>query len=183
VVRNTAEVELAAVVDPVPETRRWAIEELRLAAENCYGSLYEALKNTDCEAVLVITPPETHCAVATEALESGKHMMVEKLLATTLPDVRSRIDAADRASRTLMVSQNYRFNRLARTVQHLVAEGVLGALITCRVNCQRDTRSRWSPDNFRYRMRHPYLRDMAIHHFDLLRALSGQNVRWIYGRS
>jgi predicted dehydrogenase len=82
-----------------------------------------------------------------------------------------------------MVSQNYRFNRPARTVQRLVAEEVLGALIACRVNCQRDTRSRWSPDNFRYRMRHPYLRDMAIHHFDLLRAVTGQNVRRLYGRS
>ena len=83
-VRNTAEVELAAVVDQVPETRRWAIEELGLAAENCYGSLYEALKSTDCEAVRVITPPETHCAVVTEALESGKHVMVEKPLPSDL---------------------------------------------------------------------------------------------------
>jgi predicted dehydrogenase len=183
VVCNTEGVEFAAVVDPVSEACRWATEVLRLGPGDCYVSLDEALQNAECEAVLVTTPPETHHSVVTEALESGKHVLVEKPLATTLPDARALIDAANRADRTLMVSQNYRFTRPARAVRSLVTEGVLGALIACKVACRRDTRSRWPPDNFRYRIRHPYLQDMAIHHFDLLRAVTGQNVRRIYGRS
>jgi predicted dehydrogenase len=169
-------VELAAVVDPEPEARR------NLEVTPGYGVLEEALEAVECDAVLVASPPGTHHVVAKAALEAGKHILCEKPLATTLQDAFDLVEIADKAQRILMVSQNYRYNAPFRTVQRLVMEGELGDLASIRISCRRDTRTLFAPNDFRYSMRHPYVFDMSIHHFDLIRAATGRDVRRVYAR-
>ena len=180
---KSAGIELIGVADEDPKARAWASENLGLTEDACYQSLGEALERLDCEAVLAITPPEAHYAVCREALAAQKHVLVEKPLAATLTDAQSLADEAERADRTVIVSQNYRFTPPARTVQSVVNEGTLGKLVSVKATCKRDTRKLFPPGDFRYQMHHPYAWDMAIHHFDLLRMLTGQNVRQIYANS
>ena len=170
-------VELVAVVDPDPEARQ--------AAEGAPGFevLEEALAGVECDAVLVVSPPGTHHAVAKAALETGKHVLCEKPLATRLEDAFDLVETAERAQRILMVSQNYRYNPPVRAVRRVVMGGELGELASIRINCRRDLRTLFPPDDFRYAMRHPYVLDMSIHHFDLIRAATGQDVRGVYARS
>jgi predicted dehydrogenase len=170
-------VELAAVVDPDPEARRY------VEATPGYGVLEEALEAVECEAVLVASPPGTHHVVAKAALEAGKHVLCEKPLATTLEDAFDLVETADKAERILMVSQNYRYNAPFCAVQRLVMEGGLGELASIRLSCRRDTRAQFAPDDFRYSMRHPYVLDMSIHHFDLIRAATGRDVTYVHARS
>jgi predicted dehydrogenase len=176
-------VELTAIVDPAEAARSWAAVNLGLAPDGCLASLDEALARPDWEAALVVTPPQTHHAVATTALRAGKHVLIEKPLATTLPEARALVATAAECGRTLMVSQNYRFRRPARAVQDLVAAGAIGELLAVKLACHRDTRLTFPPGDFRYRMRHPYVLDMAIHHLDLLRVLTGRDVRRVFARS
>jgi len=168
-------VELAAVVDS--EARRY------VETTPGYRVLEEALARVDCDAVLVASPPGTHHVVAKAALQAGKHVLCEKPLATTLQDAFDLVETADTAERILMVSQNYRYNAPFRAVQRLVMEGELGELASIRISCRRDTRTLFAPDDFRYSMRHPYVLDMSIHHFDLIRAATGRDVRGVYARS
>lgn len=170
-------VELAAVVDPDPEARRSA------DAAPAYGTLEEALAGVGCDAVVVASPPGTHHAVAKAALEAGKHVLCEKPLATGLEDALDLVEVAERAQRILMVSQNYRYNAPFRAVQRVVMGGELGELASVGIRCLRDTRTLFPPDDFRYAMRHPYVLDMSIHHFDLIRAATGRDVRSVYARS
>jgi predicted dehydrogenase len=169
--------ELAAVVDPDPEARRF------VQATPGYGVLEEALEGVECEAVLVASPPGTHHVVTKAALEAGKHVLCEKPLATTLQDAFDLVEAAGRAERILMVSQNYRYNAPFRAMQRLVMEGELGELASINISCRRDTRAQFAPDDFRYSMRHPYVLDMSVHHFDLIRAATGRDVHGVYARS
>ena len=170
-------VELAAVVDPDHAARQ--------ASEDApgYGVLEEALTSVECDAVLVASPPGTHQAVVKAALEAGKHVLCEKPLATSLEDALDLIEVAEQARRILMVSQNYRYNAPFRAVQRIVMEGELGELASIRISCRRDLGTLFPPDDFRYAMRHPYVLDMSIHHFDLLRAATGRDVRSVYARS
>jgi predicted dehydrogenase len=183
VVRDAGGAELVAVVDPAPEAQLFAEEELGLPPESRHTSLDEALQKTECDCVLVVTPPATHHAVVMEALRAARHVLVEKPLDTTLSGARALVEAARQAGRILMVSQNYRFNAPFRAAQGLVRSGVLGELVSIGIGCRRDTRALFPPDDFRYAMRHPYALDMAVHHFDLLRAMTGREVRRIDGRS
>jgi predicted dehydrogenase len=169
-------VDLAALVDPDPEARG------HVGATPGYGRLEEALAAVDCDAVLVASPPGTHHAVAKDALAAGKHVLCEKPLATSLEDAFDLVGVAERAQRILMVSQNYRYNAPFRAVQRLVMEGELGELASIRISFRRDTRSLFAREDFRYAMRHPYVLDMSIHHFDLLRAATGRDVHSVYAR-
>jgi predicted dehydrogenase len=81
-----------------------------------------------------------------------------------------------------MVSQNYRFRRPARAVQKLVAEGAIGDLLAVAIRCRRDTRALWPADDFRYRIEHPFVLDMSIHHLDLLRAVTGREATRVDAR-
>ena len=182
-VRGAAGCRLVAAVDRAPAARQWASEHLDLSPEHCYEAVESALAGSECDAVLIVTPEETHYDVARIALAAGKHVLIEKPMTTRLDDARSLVDLAARTGCIVMASQNYRYRRPARTVQRLIAEGVLGPVINIRLNCQRDTRSIWPSTPQRYQMRHPYVIGMAIHHFDLLRMVTGQNVRDIYARS
>ena len=172
--RDAPGVELVAVADPDPQARP--------AADGIpgYESVEEAIAGVDCDAVLVASPPSTHHAVAKATLDAGKHALVEKPLATTLEDAFDLVWAAARAGRVLMVSQNYRFNAPFRAVQRAVTE--LGELVSVGIRCRRDTRTLFAPEDFRYSMRHPYVLDMSVHHFDLLRAAAGRDVRSVYAR-
>ncbi|HET9966544.1 MAG TPA: Gfo/Idh/MocA family oxidoreductase, partial [Rubrobacter sp.] len=166
-----------ATVDPDPEARRY------VETTPGYGVLEEALASVDCDAVLVASPPGTHYVVAKAALEAGKHVLCEKPLATNLQDAFDLVETADRAERVLMVSQNYRYNAPFRAVQRLLMEDELGELASIEISCRRDTRMLFAPDDFRYSMRHPYVLDMSIHHFDLIRAATGRDVSSVYAHS
>lgn len=175
-------VELAAAVDPSSAARSWASGELGLDSAMIFADLEGALDAVDADAVLVITPPTTHHAVATAALRAGKHVLLEKPLATTIDEARDLIQTADTMDRILMVSQNYRYRQGAVAARQVVAQGLLGDLAAVRVRCLRDTRELWPADNFRYAMHHPFVLDMSIHHADLLRAITGQEVTAIYAQ-
>ena len=181
VVRDAEETELTAVVDPSPEASFFVEEELQLPSGNHHATLDEALEKTECDCVLVVTPPGTHHGVVAEALEAGKHVLVGKPLDTTLSG--ALVQAAKRAGRILTFSQNYRFKAPFRAAQGVVRSGALGELVGVRISCRRDARELFPPGDFRYSMRHPYVVDMAVHHLDLLRAMTDRQIRSIYGRS
>ncbi|WP_166176865.1 Gfo/Idh/MocA family protein [Rubrobacter tropicus] len=175
VVREAPNVELAALADPAPKTRE-------VAGTPVYESVEAALAEVACDAVLVATPPGTHHAVAKASLEAGRHVLVEKPLATDLAGAFDLIEVAEEAGRFLMVSQNYRYNGPFRALRRAVGEGGIGDLVSIKISCRRDTRTLFGTDDFRYSMRHPYVLDMSIHHFDLIRAATGREVARVHAR-
>ncbi|MEA2522946.1 MAG: hypothetical protein QOF73_173 [Thermomicrobiales bacterium] len=183
VIRGAANAELVGVVDPSSEARDWARTQLETDASRVFQSLDEALMAVECDAVVVVTPPETHHAAVTTALAAGRDVLVEKPLATTIEDALDLVASADRAGRFLVVSQNYRYRAPARAARLAIASGAIGEVVAVRVRFARDTRALWPPDNFRYAMRHPVVLDMAIHHADLLRMLTVRNVARLDARS
>jgi len=172
---------LAALVDDAAEAREWAGAELGVPA---FRRLDQALRSVDADAVLLVSPPSTHRPLAEEALAAGLHVVSEKPFALTLEDARAIARAGARADRRVMVSQNYRFRRQSRALQELVSAGSLGRLLGIRVACRRDLRKAWiSPRDWRGRMRHPYLLDMAIHHVDMLRQITGREIALVDARA
>src|SRR5215207_2623981 len=173
-VRRSADAELVACVDMDPASRARAQEKLEMPAERCFASLADALAAVECNAVLVTTFLPAHVLVALEALAAGKHVLLEKPFAPTLADARRVVDAAAAQSKILMISQNYRFYPAARTAAALVREGTLGAVGTINVDFRRYANSAQLEGHRHYALRQPLLLDMAIHHFDLMRMLLGQ---------
>jgi predicted dehydrogenase len=179
-VHAAAGVRLAGLVDAARDVRAWVAEELGVPV---FPRLEQAIEAVEADAVLLVTPPQTHRPLGEVALGHGLHVVSEKPLALDLSDARALAKAAARARRHVMVAQNYRFRRQSRALQHLVSSGALGRLFGIRIACRRDLRDAWVlRDDWRGRMEHPYLLDMAIHHVDMLRQITGREMAEVDAR-
>lgn len=78
------------------------------------------------DIVYVAAPHTEHLALATLALESGKHVLVEKPIAASAAEARSLADTAHRTGRFAMEAMHTRFHPRTTVIERLLADGVLG---------------------------------------------------------
>jgi predicted dehydrogenase len=176
-------VELAGIVEPVAALREAAAGKASLDETLTFDALDNALVTIDFDAAVVVTPPPTHRPIAEQLLRAGRHVLLEKPLATTIEDARALVDTAGETGRTLMVAQNYRHFEAFATIRELVAGGSIGPLRSVSIAFRREARTMFGVGDFRYSMPHVLLVDMSIHHFDMLRALTGANAARVYAQS
>jgi predicted dehydrogenase len=161
---------IGALVDRDPAALEAAAARAGVDLRHCFTDLEAALAAGLADMALVVVPPEAHRAVAVECLEAGLPVLVEKPLAGTRADCLALVEAAQRTGRELAVSQNYRYRRPIETARRVLASGRLGALGQGRVEFRLHYDFRGT---FREHMEHPLVLDMAVHHFDLIRFVSG----------
>ncbi len=80
------------------------------------------------DAVVVATPPETHAPIALTALRAGRHVLVEKPLATNIEDCSALIVQAEAAGAVLMVGHTFEYNPAVWKLKELIHDGELGEL-------------------------------------------------------
>lgn len=107
---------------------RLALMAERFPSVRTSTELAAALDDPQVSAVLIATPTSTHAAVATLALEHGKHVFVEKPLATSVADGERLHQLATARGKVLMVGHIFLFNDAVREVGRRVREGELGPL-------------------------------------------------------
>lgn len=124
-------VRLAGVADPDPN-RRLEAEQVGVPATAEADSL---LARPDIDAVVIAVPPTAHAALASAALERGRHVYLEKPLAASLADGKAILDAwrqPGRPARVGMIGFNYRFNPLVRKARQLLMQGAVGRPVAAR---------------------------------------------------
>jgi predicted dehydrogenase len=89
-----------------------------------FTDLADALPHVD--AVVVATHPTSHARLALQALTAGRHVLVEKPLATTTADARALIDAADAAGAVLMVGHTFEHHPAVWLLRDLVQQEEFG---------------------------------------------------------
>ncbi|TPX04254.1 Gfo/Idh/MocA family oxidoreductase, partial [Schumannella luteola] len=88
---------------------------------------YRALvDDPEVDIVYVAAPHTQHLALATLALEAGKHVLVEKPLAASADEARALADVARRTGRFAMEAMHTRFHPRISVVEQLLADGALG---------------------------------------------------------
>jgi predicted dehydrogenase len=78
------------------------------------------------EAVAIATPPRTHHHLVSRALRAGKHVLVEKPLATEVSQAEDLIALAARAERVLMPGHTFVYSPSVNKVRELIRSGELG---------------------------------------------------------
>lgn len=91
-----------------------------------YADIEEALPHVD--AVVIATPPATHVALGLKAIAAGKHVLIEKPMATATDDAWSLVDAANAAGVVLMPGHTFEHNAAVHELRDLVRHGRLGRL-------------------------------------------------------
>ena len=123
--------EVVAVCDPSERGRSDAARALP-ASTMITASLPPLLDDVD--AVLVLSPDDTHAGVAIAALEAGVPVFCEKPLATRIADCDAVLSTAYRTGTRLYVGHNMRHMPVVRTLREVVASGRVGSVRTvwCR---------------------------------------------------
>lgn len=88
----------------------------------------ELFASDTLDAVLIAAPVHSHYALAKAALLAGKHVFVEKPLATRVEEVAELVALARERGLTLMVGYTFLYHRSVQELRHMVQEGKLGKL-------------------------------------------------------
>lgn len=132
---SRSDVELVAAADIIP-ARRSALAA-RLTGARWYGSAGELLERERPDFVDICTPPGTHAALIGEALERGTHVLCEKPLVSSLPDLATVRRLAARADRVLFTVHNWRHAPILRHAHQLIQAGEIGRLRRIRWETSR----------------------------------------------
>jgi len=116
--------ELVAVADVSAEARQRAAAEFGI--ERQYEDALTAAREAAADAVIVCIPNHLHAPATLAALQSGKHVLVEKPMALSLADAEGMVAAAERAGKVLMCGLSLRFSNPTRQIKALVAGGAVG---------------------------------------------------------
>lgn len=160
-----APVRLVAVCDI--DGDRAEAARAQFGAERAYRSLDDLLATAKVDAVLIVGPPDLHPRAGVAALESGRHVFVEKPPGCTLADAELLRNAGAAAGRQVMVGFMKRHATAYRLLKQVLAEPNFGEVTSVSYRF-----SHWPVDGIRL-----HLTDMSIHALDLVRWLAGDPVR------
>jgi UDP-N-acetylglucosamine 3-dehydrogenase len=114
-----------SVADVSPARLAWAIGQ-NVPTERTTTDYRAMLDRVD--AVDVVTPADSHLAVGTACLASGRPCLIEKPLTVSVDEGRRLVAAADAAGRIVQVGHIFRFHPVTATLRAALAEGRIGAV-------------------------------------------------------
>lgn len=166
-------VEVAAVYDL--DGARAAAVAGRFGIARVCANLEELCGIEELHAIDVVSSEEHHREPVIAALGAGRHVFVEKPLATRLDDCEQMIAASERADRILMVGHLLRFENKYRLVKRELESGRLGSVVSMHARRNRP-KSLLST----YGRTHPALEN-CIHDVDIMLWLTGRRVERVRG--
>ncbi len=169
---RTAEVGAVFDIDPA----RAARVADRFGVPRVCRSLAELCALPDLQAVDVVTPEPDHLPSVLAAFGAGKHVFLEKPMATDLGECRRMIDAARAAKRSLMVGHIVRFEPKYALLREEAASGRLGRLVSLHARRNR-MKSLLSTYNTRC---HPVV-EHCVHDIDIMLWTVGRPVKKVRG--
>lgn len=143
----------------------------------------EALAQSDaCDAVIISTPPNFHLEQAVACMEGGKHVIVEKPMASSVDECRQMLEVSRKTGKVLTVGFNHRYFAAVKAVREAIHSGEIGQLSYIRAygghTGLSEFKATWMYD--KDIMGGGTLMDNGIHVLDLTQHLMG-GVKSVYG--
>jgi len=152
----------------------WSIDDSlnqeKSSTFNCkvYDSAEALVADPKVDAVFILTNLETHAEFATMAMEAGKHVLIEKPVATSLEELDQLKTCAEKNQVTLMPGHNYIYEPVLNRTKELIDTNKLGDLVAIYIQ---------------YHIHHPeevakrypgVIRHILTHHSYILLYLAGE---------
>lgn len=168
------EIDIACVVARSPQSRG--------AVRSRYGfpvaeSVEQVWQDPSIEAVIILTPPNTHLELVSAAAEAGKHVLLEKPLDVSLDRARALVASCERNDVMLGVVLQHRFRQSSVALRRALQQGELGDIVSVSIQIPW-----WRPQSYydvpgrgtKERDGGGVLLTQAIHTIDLALSLAGE---------
>lgn len=166
------ETELVAIADPNELAARDRIGRRPIA---WFGDHRKLLRSQDIDAICICAPSGCHAEIALEAIAAGKHVFVEKPIATTLEDGLRMTTAARDAGVKLMVGHIERFNPAVAKLADLIAADQAGRVFYVHA-------ARVGPSPTR-ELDSGVALDLATHDLDIMQFVLGRSITSVYAEA
>ena len=138
-----------------------------------YGNAEDVFARDDIDLVFLCTPNDTHADYAVRAMESGKHVICEKPMASRLTDAERMWASSQRCGKMLHISYQNRYTDQALYAKRLIDEGILGDIYYAKAYAlRRRAVPTWGAAGRKTQGGGP-LMDIGSHAIDLALWLSG----------
>ncbi|GAB3822935.1 oxidoreductase [Pontibacter rugosus] len=145
-ITNVPGLHLAKIRETRPENIKLA--NTRYPEASIVGHSSEILQDESIDVVVVATPNSTHAALAKEALEAGKHVVVEKPFTVTSAEAEELIELAKSKNKLLAVFQNRRWDSDFKTIRKIIDANMLGDVVEYEAHFDR-FRNYLKPDTWK----------------------------------
>ena len=148
--------------------------KLGLRADQLYTDGEEACAKVKADFCGIATPPQFHCSLALAAMDAGMPVICEKPIASTWAEAKKMAAKAKQTGLPCAIIQNYRYAPNKQEVVRIRDEQRLGRLqhIVGRYACDYREHGSWGKA-WRHDMDFSLLFEGSVHHFDMMRFLSG----------
>jgi len=137
----------------------------------------DVLKRSDVDAVDIMLPIELNYQVARDALKAGKHVVVEKPLATSLADARRLVALAEASPKVAMLAENFRYRPAYLMAKSIVDSGQIGEprSVVVIVAALMDENNEYAQTTWRIHHKYPggFVTDAGVHQIGALRTIFG----------
>ncbi len=172
--------EVTAYSDPSSEQRWWTSQLIGEAARG-YEDHRDLLADEAVDAVVVASPNHTHADVLADVFASGKHVLCEKPLCTTVDDARRVTEQAEKHPGVFWVGMEYRY---MAPIARLVEEVRAGTIGTLKMVAIREHRYPFLPkvgdwNRFNRNTGGTFV-EKCCHFFDLMRLITASDPVRVY---
>ncbi|MBS7618859.1 Gfo/Idh/MocA family oxidoreductase [Candidatus Bathyarchaeota archaeon] len=126
--KKIRQAEIKAVADIDERRARQFATEYNVASY--YNSLSAMLENEDIMAVSILTNPQSHAELVIEAMNAGKHVLVEKPMCVTLKEAEDMVSASERNGVILFPVEQVVFTPAVQRALKIIASGKTGAILS-----------------------------------------------------
>ena len=134
-IAKMGDVEMVAFCDIIPERAEAAKNQYGTVDAKCYTDYHELLKDPEIDNVRVLTQNRWHCQITVDALNAGKHVLVEKPMAITSEEAKRMIEARNKSGKILAVGYQHKFDPSVSYAKSEADMGTFGDIYhaKCRV--------------------------------------------------
>ena len=168
--------ELAALCTRRPD--RLKQQAAKFGVRKTYANYRDMLADPEIDAVSIVTMWDQHTAPAVAALEAGKHVFLEKPIASTVADAQKIMAAGAKAKGNLFIGHICRFNPRYRMAKQQIDAGKIGKIVS--LSSRRNIPAAWTPEILN--KIGPIVGD-AIHDTDLMLWFTGDRVVSAYAQT
>ena len=171
------DVEIVAVCDIIEERVKEFAEEYNAKG---YTNYEELLADDSIDVISVCLPNYLHAPVSIAASNAGKHVLVEKPMATSREEAEAMIEAAKTSGKKLMIGHNQRFVSSHEKAKEIIASGEIGKIYSFRTAFGHPGPEGWSVDgrdSWFFNKEEAFIGamgDLGVHKSDLIRYILGE---------
>jgi predicted dehydrogenase len=175
--------EAVGAVDINPESLTLAKEQLGISVNQLYNDAEKAIQEQKPDFVTIVVPPAFHEKMVDIAVKAGCHILSEKPIADTMAASCRIYKKVKKAGLKMAVTMSHRFDQDKQSLEAAIKSGKYGELNYVVYRFTHNCRKYGSWGKFRHEIPDTLLIEGTVHHFDVMRALTGSNAKTVYAKT